>query len=39
VPVTYLWSAVNIVGMNAKLSGFEAVPDGLIRPQGLVLAK
>jgi peptide/nickel transport system substrate-binding protein len=35
LPVTYLYEPKNIVGMTAKLSGFEAVPDGLIRLQGL----
>ncbi|TDH64149.1 ABC transporter substrate-binding protein [Dankookia rubra] len=33
----YLWHAKNIVAHTAKLTGFQPVPDGLIRPQGLKL--
>jgi peptide/nickel transport system substrate-binding protein len=39
LPIIYLYSPVNIVGMNAKLSGFRPVPDGMIRLQGLSMAK
>jgi peptide/nickel transport system substrate-binding protein len=39
LPFTYLWNARNIVAMTAKLNGFRAVPDGMIRIQGLELAK
>ncbi len=39
LPINYLWSPQNIVGINAKLTGFVPVPDGLIRVQGMVLAK
>jgi peptide/nickel transport system substrate-binding protein len=39
LPLTYLWSARNIVGMSAKLQGFRPVPDGMIRIQGLEMAK
>ena len=39
LPITYLWNARNIVGMSAKLSGFRAIPDGMIRLQGLEMAK
>jgi peptide/nickel transport system substrate-binding protein len=39
MPVIYLYHPVNIVGMQAKLSGFRPVPDGLIRLQGLAEAK
>jgi peptide/nickel transport system substrate-binding protein len=39
LPITYLWNARNIVGMSAKLSGFRAIPDGMIRIQGLEMAK
>jgi peptide/nickel transport system substrate-binding protein len=39
LPITYLWNARNIVGMSAKLSGFRAIPDGMIRLQGLELGK
>ena len=35
LPVIYLFNPVNIVGMSAKLTGFRAVPDGMIRLQGL----
>ncbi len=34
-PRIYLYIPKNIVGMSAKLTGFEAVPDGMIRLQGL----
>ena len=33
----YLWHAKNIVAHTTRLSGFQPVPDGLIRPQGLRL--
>ena len=33
----YLWHRRNIVAHTARLSGYVAVPDGLIRPQGLRL--
>ena len=39
LPITYLWIARNIVGMSAKLEGFRPVPDGMIRVQGLEMAK
>lgn len=39
LPLTYLWTPRNIVGMSAKLTGFRAVPDGMIRLQGLEMAK
>jgi peptide/nickel transport system substrate-binding protein len=38
LPILYLWHRKNIVGMNAKLSGFVAVPDGMIRLQGVRMA-
>ncbi len=38
LPIIYLWQPENIVGMTAKLTGFRAVPDGMIRLQGLSLA-
>jgi peptide/nickel transport system substrate-binding protein len=37
LPLVYLWIARNIVGMRKNLVGFEQVPDGLIRLQGLRL--
>ena len=33
----YLWHRKNIVAHSARLTGFVAIPDGLIRPQGLRL--
>ncbi|MBV9538470.1 MAG: ABC transporter substrate-binding protein [Acidisphaera sp.] len=38
LPELYLMVPKNIVGMSAKLSGFRAVPDGMIRLQGLTMA-
>src|SRR5438067_6229595 len=34
-PLIYLWHAKWLYAMNAKLAGFAAYPDGLIRPQGI----
>ena len=34
LPITYLWTPRNIVGMSAKLQGFRPVPDGMIRRAG-----
>lgn len=39
LPVTHLYTTSNIVGMTAKLQGFRAIPDGMIRLQGLEMAK
>ena len=39
MPLLYLWTQANIVGMSAKLTGFRPVPDGLIRLQGVSMAK
>jgi peptide/nickel transport system substrate-binding protein len=39
MPVMYLYSRSIIMAMNKKLQGFRAVPDGLIRLQGLRMAK
>ncbi|HUC17422.1 MAG TPA: ABC transporter substrate-binding protein [Acetobacteraceae bacterium] len=39
MPVLYLWALGNIVGMKKALTGFEQVPDGIIRLQGLEMAK
>ena len=39
LPVTFLYSPRNIVAMTAKLLGFRPVPDGMIRVQGLEMAK
>jgi peptide/nickel transport system substrate-binding protein len=35
LPLIYLWTAKNIVGMKKSITGFEQVPDGLIRLQGI----
>jgi peptide/nickel transport system substrate-binding protein len=35
LPLIYLWTGKNIVGMKKALTGFQQVPDGLIRVQGL----
>jgi len=38
MPIVYLFNPVNIVGMTKRLTGFRAVPDGMIRLQGLAFA-
>lgn len=38
VPRIYLFIPKNIVGLSAKLQGFDPVPDGMIRLQGLSMA-
>ncbi|GAC1348332.1 MAG: hypothetical protein NVSMB18_36210 [Acetobacteraceae bacterium] len=35
LPLVYLWTVKNVVGMKAGLNGFVQVPDGLIRLRGL----
>jgi peptide/nickel transport system substrate-binding protein len=39
MPLIYLFSPVNVVGISTKLSGFRPVPDGMIRLQGMEMAK
>jgi peptide/nickel transport system substrate-binding protein len=39
LPVTYLYNPRNIVGMSAKVQGFRAIPDGMIRIQGVEMSK
>lgn len=39
LPLMYLYTVSNIVGMSAKVQGFVPVPDGMIRLQGVSLAK
>ena len=39
LPTIYLWQLKNLVGMPKKLSGYKPVPDGMIRLQGMELAK
>ena len=38
-PLIYLWALEDIVGMQKNVMGFRQVPDGIIRPQGMYLAK
>jgi peptide/nickel transport system substrate-binding protein len=35
LPITYLWTWKNIVGMSAKIQGFTPIADGMIRLQGM----
>ncbi|HTC10835.1 MAG TPA: ABC transporter substrate-binding protein [Acetobacteraceae bacterium] len=35
LPLIYLWTSKNIVGMKRSITGFQQVPDGLIRLQGV----
>ena len=37
LPLIYLWTSKNIVGMKRGITGFQQVPDGLIRLQGMAL--
>ena len=39
LPIVYLHNPKNVVGMSARVTGFRPVPDGLIRLQGVGLAK
>jgi peptide/nickel transport system substrate-binding protein len=39
LPLIYLWTGKNIVGMKKVLTGFRQVPDGLIRLQGVTLTQ
>jgi peptide/nickel transport system substrate-binding protein len=39
LPLIYLWIGKNIVGMKKGLMGFQQVPDGLIRLQGMEMGK
>ena len=38
LPLIYLWTPRNVVGMRKELTGFIQVPDGLIRLQNVTLA-
>jgi peptide/nickel transport system substrate-binding protein len=38
LPILYIFAPKNIVGMSAKVAGFNPVPDGLIRVQGMSFA-
>ena len=35
MPIIYLWSPKNIVGLQKTVQGFSQVPDGIIRLQGM----
>ena len=37
LPIIYLWTPRYIVGHSAKLTGFQTMPDGLMRLQGVKL--
>ncbi len=37
LPLVYLWTSKNVVGLKKALTGFTPVPDGLIRLQGVTL--
>eukprot|EP01037_Dinobryon_pediforme_P001865 gene1866-1894_t len=39
LPLVYLWTSRNVVGMRKEVTGFKQVPDGLIRLQGVSLTK
>ncbi len=39
LPILYLYNPKNVVGMSARVTGFRPVPDGMIRLQGVSLAK
>ncbi len=39
LPLIYLYVPKNIVAMSTKISGFDPVPDGMIRLQGLSMGK
>jgi peptide/nickel transport system substrate-binding protein len=39
LPLSYLYNTRNIAALTAKLQGFRPVPDGMIRLQGLEMAK
>jgi peptide/nickel transport system substrate-binding protein len=38
LPLIYLWALKNTPAMSARVQGFRAVPDGMIRLQGLSLS-
>lgn len=39
LPLMYLWTTKNVIGMKAGLDGFIQVPDGLIRLHGVTLRR
>ena len=38
LPIIYLWTQKNIVGMSNRVRGFRAISDGMIRLQGVSLS-
>ena len=38
LPLIYLWTVKNVVGMKRGVAGFVQVPDGLIRLRGVTMA-
>ena len=39
LPIMYLWQLKNLVGMSTRVTGFKPVSDGMIRLQGVSLAR
>ncbi|MBO1073683.1 ABC transporter substrate-binding protein [Roseomonas marmotae] len=39
LPLMYLWSSKNVVGLKRSIEGFEQIPDGLIRLRGVKMAR
>ena len=39
LPLVYLWTPKNLVGMRKQVTGFVQVPDGLIRLTGVSVAQ
>jgi peptide/nickel transport system substrate-binding protein len=35
LPIIYLWAPRNIIGLSANITGFQSMPDGLLRLQGV----
>lgn len=38
LPIIYMWTRKNILGMRSGISGYTPVPDGLVRLQGVTVA-
>ena len=39
LPIMYLWYQKSIVGMQGRVQGYQQVPDGIVRLQGVSLVK
>ena len=39
LPILYIWQLKNLVGISARVQGFRPIADGMIRLQGVSLAK